>query len=73
VIEHHADDRIDVWFNSRRGDTRYSLWFDEEYLVVLGERGKHWQLITAFTTDQEHRRRKLRKERDESQAEAGNV
>ena len=72
VIENHTDDRIDVWHNELRGDMRYSLWFNEEYLIVLGDRRHTWQLITAFTTDQEHRRRKLRKERDESQEEAGN-
>lgn len=73
VIENHSDERVDVWYNDLRGgDIRYSLWFDEEYLVVLGDRRRYWQLITAFTTDQEHRKRKLRKERDESQEKAGN-
>jgi hypothetical protein len=71
VIENHADGRIDVWYNDRRGDTRYSLWFNEEYLVVLADRRHTWQLITAFTTDRDHQRRKLRRERDESQEVTG--
>ena len=73
IIEHAgSDDRIDVWHNTLRGEVRYYLWFDEEYLIVLADRRKYFQLITAFTTEPEHTRRKLRREQNESQREAGN-
>lgn len=68
VIEHSTDERVDVWTSDRRGEFRTTLWFNEEYLIVLADRGRYWQLITAFVTDREHTRRKLRKERDECQA-----
>ncbi len=38
------------------------LWYAREYLVVLAERERYWQLITAYLTDREHTRRRL--ERD---------
>jgi hypothetical protein len=73
IIEHAGtDDRIDVWFNALRGETRYYLWFDEEYLIVLADRKRYFQLITAFTTEAMHTRRKLHRERDQSHREAGN-
>jgi hypothetical protein len=67
-----TDKRIDVWQNALRGENRVYLWFDDEYLIVLADRKKYFQLITAFTTETEHTRRKLRRERDESQKEAEN-
>jgi hypothetical protein len=66
VIEHVDDSRVDRWTTDKRGDDRHYLWFDEEYLIVLGVRKSSFQLITAFVTSQEHNKRKLRKERDES-------
>jgi hypothetical protein len=65
VIE-NADtlDDIDVWQNQRGRDTNWLLWFREEYLVILGARSDYFLLRTAFCTDREHRRQKLRKERD---------
>ena len=69
TIENSADSSIDVWVrdDGRRGH-RTHIWFNEEYLVVLGERkaGSRYQLVTAFCTDREHTIRKKRKERDES-------
>ena len=64
VIEHARDRKVDVWSRSKRRDRRCYLWCDESYLVVLGERKRHYQLITAFCTDREHTKRKLRRERD---------
>ncbi len=72
IIEHCGDSTIDCWRNRRDGaDVRQLLWFNEEYLVVLGQRKRksdgfqYWMLITAYPTPQEHRKRKLRAERDE--------
>ncbi len=69
TIENSADSSIDIWIrdDGRRG-RRVHIWFDEQYLVVLGERkaGSRYQLVTAFCTDREHTIRKKRKERDAS-------
>ena len=68
VIEHADDPLVDVWMARRGTDRHWCLWFREEYIVVLAERtgkkGGYWQLVTAYDTPQEHRKRKLRKERD---------
>ena len=67
TIENSKDSSIDLWVrdDGRRG-RRVHIWFNEEYLVVLGERkaGSRYHLITAFCTDREHTIRKNRKERD---------
>jgi len=61
---------IDSWKNDRQSEIRYLLWFREEYLVVLSERTRkqdgfqYWQLIAAYQTPEESRKRKLRAERD---------
>jgi len=67
IIENHTDSQIDVWVrNDGRRGRKVHLWFGEEYLVVLGERqkGRRYQLITAFCTDRGHTVRKMRRERD---------
>lgn len=48
------------------GSDRIHIWLRESYLVVLGKRRRHYQLITAFCIDREHTKRKNRKERDAS-------
>ncbi|MCA0961763.1 hypothetical protein [Salipiger bermudensis] len=55
---------IDVWQNRRNGETNWLLWYREEYLVILAARTGYFLLRTAFCTDREHRREKLRRERD---------
>lgn len=61
----------DCWPNFRKNEKRWCVWFNEEYLVVLGERKRkrnglrYMQLITAYCTEEKPRKRKLRKERDE--------
>ena len=68
-----ARDDIDIWKNKRGSETNVLIWYDEYLLVVLGERTRkhdgfqYLQLITAYTTEKEHRKRKLRKERDNYQ------
>jgi hypothetical protein len=70
ILENEIRDDVDVWQNSRRGERRTLLWFREEYLIVLGLRAGrlggdgYFQLLTAYDTPEEHRRRKLRLERD---------
>jgi len=69
VIEHSADLSVKIWTNERRGEKRICLWLeDAEYLVILAERNGYILLWTAYVVDQEHTKRKLRKE----YAEAGN-
>jgi len=70
VIEHYQEDKVDCWANDRRGEKRWLLWLNEEFLVILAERTRkrdgfrYFQLITAYCTDEENRKAKLRKERD---------
>ncbi|MBN1589097.1 MAG: hypothetical protein JW888_06255 [Pirellulales bacterium] len=66
VIEHAHDADVDVWTQRKGRDQRIHIWLRESYLVVLGERGRYYQLITAFCTDREHTKRKKRQERDAS-------
>jgi hypothetical protein len=68
IIQNSVDGQIDQWNVAKKGDERKYLWFREDYLVVLGVRKDHYLLITAFPTNREHTRRKLRKERDEANA-----
>lgn len=70
-ILEHADDRsVDRWMNRRRGGPRQLLWYAEEFVVIVAQRPistaspRYWQLITAFDTPEEHRKRKFRRERD---------
>lgn len=64
IIEHETQTGVDVWTTKKKGDERLSLWFGEEYLVVLGIRKDYYLLITAFPTNRNHTVQKLRKERD---------
>ncbi len=71
VIEHCNDSDVTVWEVMRNTDRRICIWFREEYLIVLAERirrrggFRYWQLITAYDTEQENRKRQLRKKLDE--------
>jgi hypothetical protein len=62
---------VDVWKNGRHGDERTLVWYREEFLVVLAARRRardgfrYFQLITAYETKEEHRKSKLRRERDD--------
>ena len=64
IIENETDGTVASWQINKRRDRRQYLWFNEEYLIVLGVRRNHYILITAFPTDREHTRRRLRRERD---------
>lgn len=66
LIEHPADSAVAVWRNERKGQTRILIWLEGlDYLVVLADRRNAVVLVTAYCTDIESQRRKLRKERDE--------
>lgn len=64
IIDNCDDEQVDVWTNSRRGDQRVLLWFNEEFLVVLSQRSGYYLLTTAYPTTRAHSQEKLRKERD---------
>jgi hypothetical protein len=64
VIENASDPRVEVWERRDGSECRIHFWFDERYLVVLGERGRIYQLITAFCTDRNHTIRNKQRERD---------
>lgn len=66
IIEHDADDVIKVWANQRQGDMRICLWFEQEnYLVILADRGNYILPWTAYLVEQPHRQRKLQREYEE--------
>jgi hypothetical protein len=66
IIEHDTDNVIKVWANQRQGDKRICLWFEQEnYLVVLADRGNYILPWTAYLVEQPHRQRKLQREYEE--------
>ena len=63
IIEHDTDETIKVWENQRRGEKRICLWFEQEnYLVILADRGNYILPWTAYLVEQPHRQRKLQRE-----------
>lgn len=66
IIENASSPEVQHWTNRRGAETRHLLWFREEYLVVLAEREGYYLLTTAYPTNREHTRRKLRLERDQA-------
>jgi hypothetical protein len=70
IIENVSDPQIDTWENFRGSERNLLFWFREEFLVVVGHRiGReggtpYLLLLTAYLTQEESRKRKLRAERD---------
>jgi hypothetical protein len=70
MIEHPADEALSVWKAERKKpgsprQIRILIWLENlDYLVVLAERPKVTILVTAYCTDFESHKEKLRKERD---------
>ena len=62
ILENNSDPLTRFWRREKRSDKRAYLWYRDEYLIVLGERKRFFQLITAFCTDQPHTKKKLEKE-----------
>jgi len=66
IIEHDADKTIKVWANQRRGEQRICLWIEQEnYLVILADRGEYILPWTAYLVEQPHRQQKLQREYEE--------
>jgi len=66
IIEHNTDPAIKIWCNQRRNEDRVCLWFEQEnYLVILADRGDYILPWTAYLVEQPHRQRKLQREYEE--------
>lgn len=66
VIEHNDDSAIKIWRNQRGNEVRVCLWFAQEnYLVILADRGDYILPWTAYLVEQPHRQRKLQREYEE--------
>lgn len=65
IILNRNDVRIKMWmddcYKGSNGGLRVSIWFDDEYLVVLEPRPGYVLFITAYCTDIPHKRRTLEK------------
>jgi hypothetical protein len=67
IIEHVSDAAVLSWENQRRGESRVCLWLESaDYLVVLAKRTDYTLLWTAYPTEREHTRRKLRRQYQEA-------
>lgn len=64
IIEHSDDQCVNQWTNRRNSETCHLLWLKEEYLIVLAQRQGYFLLKTAYCTNREHTKRRLRVERD---------
>lgn len=63
IIENDGDEAVKVWRNQRRREQRVCIWFEQEnYLVILADRGEYVLLWTAYLVEQPHRQRKLQRE-----------
>jgi hypothetical protein len=66
VIEHNDDPAIKTWYNQRGKEERVCLWFTQEnYLVILADRGDYILPWTAYLVEEPHRQRKLQREYEE--------
>jgi hypothetical protein len=64
IIERSQDKQLSVWKNKRGKEIRILLWLEAmDYLVVLKESRHTVILVTAYCTDRDHTRDKLRSER----------
>ena len=65
IIEHSQDKQLSVWKNKRGKEIRILLWLEAmDYLVVLKESRNTVILLTAYCTDRDHTRNRLRRERN---------
>jgi len=76
IIENSSKPVVSLWQTNRprKGgspDVRILLWIEHlDYLVVLAKKKSVAVLVTAYCTDLEHQRKKLRRERDNYLANA---
>jgi len=65
IIKHSQDKQLSAWKNKRGKEIRILLWLESmDYLVVLKESRNTVILLTAYCTDRDHTRNKLRSERE---------
>jgi hypothetical protein len=63
IIDNIPNRELLVWKNTRGRDARILIFNEaEEYLVVLTERKDYYLFWTAYVVEQEHNKRKLRRE-----------
>lgn len=63
IIERDSDPLIKVWRNKRGREERVCLWLEQEnYLVILADRGEYILPWTAYLVERPHQQRKLQKE-----------
>ncbi|MDP2855335.1 MAG: hypothetical protein Q8O28_13940 [Smithellaceae bacterium] len=63
IIEHDKDHAVKWWRNRRGREERICLWLQEEnYLVILADRGDYILPWTAYLVEKPNRQRKLQKE-----------
>ncbi len=63
VIEHENDQKVKYWVSVKRNEDRIHIWLEEEdYVVVLADRGDFLLPWTAFLVTRRHTKQKLRKE-----------
>lgn len=66
IIEHADDKDVKMWKNKRGSSTHIPLWLEElDYIVILREMRHRFALVAAYFIDQNHKRRKLRREWEE--------
>lgn len=69
IIEKADEEGLKIWVAVKKGEDRIHIWLtDEDYLVVLADRKSYLLPWTAFLVNQDHTRRKLRREFEAYQA-----
>lgn len=62
IIDNSNDKCLKIWIELRKGEKRIHIWYeDENYLVVLAQRGNYILPWTAFYIKEEHRKKKYNK------------
>ena len=65
IILHRDDTTIKIWqddnYAGENNNLQVSIWFNDEYLVVLEPRNKYILFITAYCTIYPHKKRTLQK------------
>ena len=65
IIENDGDNVVKWWRNKRGRENRICLWLEqEEYLVILADRGKYILPWTAYQVTYGNQKRKLQREYD---------
>ena len=68
LIEAMPSDRVRVWHNQRPGGERIVIALEDfSYIVVLSVRRRQLVLWTAYCVEDDHRRKKMRREWQKSQ------